>query len=183
VVNSNQFRTNLSSIGDSRAYREKRLAGIFSENYRLFVILASQHLYKRIRREAEDVVQDAFLSAFEQLDRYRGEATLKTWVSVIILRTAWRRNKNQEPVLGIYEQIESTDLADPLSLYQKFETYDTLEKLIAHLSDEQREFLDRWRADEFKGQMELSKNRNNLSRSKERMRFIAREIGVLEDAA
>ena len=33
---------------------------------------------------AEDVVQDAFVAAFDRADAFRGEAALKTWVFAIL---------------------------------------------------------------------------------------------------
>lgn len=41
----------------------------------------------RVPEEAEEVAQDAFVRAFGALDRYRGEASFRTWV----LKIAWRR--------------------------------------------------------------------------------------------
>ena len=41
----------------------------------------------RSAEDAEEVAQDAFVRAFAALDRYRGEASFKTW----ILRIVWRR--------------------------------------------------------------------------------------------
>lgn len=51
---------------------------------------------------AEDVVQDAFLAALAQADRFRGEAALKTWVFAILknkildaLRTRYRQQARE----------------------------------------------------------------------------------------
>lgn len=37
--------------------------------------------------DAEEVAQDSFVTAFRQIDRFRGEASFKTW----LLTIAWRR--------------------------------------------------------------------------------------------
>lgn len=41
----------------------------------------------RVPEDAEEAAQDAFVRAFAALDRYRGEASFRTWV----LKIAWRR--------------------------------------------------------------------------------------------
>ena len=41
----------------------------------------------RVAEDAEEVAQDAFVRAFSALDRYRGEASFRTW----LLKIAWRR--------------------------------------------------------------------------------------------
>jgi RNA polymerase sigma factor (sigma-70 family) len=169
---------------NSRQELEKQLVDTFEQHYRLFVILASQNLYKRIQREAEDVVQDAFLAAFEQLHRtFRGDSSMKTWISIIIQRTAWRRNRNQDPVLGMYQDITEMNLEHLNHFCQQIEDSEILDKLISELTTEQQEFLRYWRADAFRGRMEENKNRNNLSRTKTRMKMIAENIGVLRQAA
>ena len=49
----------------------------------LYRILGSNH-------EIEDLVQEAFVRIFRSLGRYRGEASLSTWVDRITARTAFR---------------------------------------------------------------------------------------------
>ena len=38
--------------------------------------------------DAEDAVQDAFLSAFKQLDQFKGQAEMSTWLAAIVIDVA-----------------------------------------------------------------------------------------------
>ncbi|WNS43720.1 RNA polymerase sigma factor [Paenibacillus sp. MMS20-IR301] len=48
----------------------------------------------RSREQANDISQEVFLKAYKNAARYRGQATLKTWLLTITRNTAfsWRRN-------------------------------------------------------------------------------------------
>ncbi|MFT3897883.1 MAG: RNA polymerase sigma factor [Thermomonas sp.] len=56
--------------------------------------------------EAEDVVQAAYVSAFEHLDGFRGEASVPTWLTRIVLNEARGRLRARRPTVDI-EQIEA----------------------------------------------------------------------------
>ncbi|MEM7146955.1 MAG: sigma-70 family RNA polymerase sigma factor [Verrucomicrobiota bacterium] len=61
----------------------------------------------RDRTVAEDLVQDALLTAFKARDRFEGRSTERTWLTGILknkLREHWRKNKRE---------ITETDLAAP----------------------------------------------------------------------
>lgn len=45
--------------------------------------------------EAEDIVQEAYLSAFAHLDTFRGDSTLATWLSRIVINEALGRLRKQ----------------------------------------------------------------------------------------
>lgn len=52
------------------------------------------------REEAEDVVQDTFVRAYEKLDAFRKDSTFYTWLYRIAINTALyrQRQRRQEPV-------------------------------------------------------------------------------------
>lgn len=56
--------------------------------------------------EAEDVVQAAYLHAFEKLATFRGEAALLTWMTRIVLNEAYGRLRQRRPTVDL-EQIEA----------------------------------------------------------------------------
>ncbi|WP_428268662.1 sigma-70 family RNA polymerase sigma factor [Haliangium sp.] len=45
--------------------------------------------------DAQDVVQDAFLRAFQSLERFRGDARLSTWLHRIVVNTALMRVRSR----------------------------------------------------------------------------------------
>ena len=58
--------------------------------------------------EAEDAAQEALLSAVTSLDRYRGEASFKTWIYAITLNTCrgyLRERKMRQSVVGALQAI------------------------------------------------------------------------------
>src|SRR5215475_5783872 len=59
--------------------------------------------------EAEDVVQAAYLHAFEKLQTFRGEAQLLSWMTRIALNEAYGRLRQRRTTVGV-EQIESSQL-------------------------------------------------------------------------
>jgi RNA polymerase sigma-70 factor, ECF subfamily len=69
--------------------------------------------YKRAYRyvgdphDAEDVVQDAFLSAYKHLDQFRGTAKITTWLTSIVSNSALTqlRRRPRHPSVSIDEKI------------------------------------------------------------------------------
>lgn len=51
--------------------------------------------------EAEDVVQEAYVRAFANLDRFRGEARLATWLTRIALNEALDRLRRRRPQVAL----------------------------------------------------------------------------------
>ena len=51
--------------------------------------------------EAEDVVQEAYMRAFASLADFRGESTLATWLSPIVLNEALRRIRRPRPTVNM----------------------------------------------------------------------------------
>ncbi|UHQ20815.1 RNA polymerase sigma factor [Lysobacter sp. KIS68-7] len=56
--------------------------------------------------EAEDVVQEAYVNAFEHLSEFRGEAALTTWLTRIVLNEANGRLRSRKPTVEL-DQIET----------------------------------------------------------------------------
>lgn len=60
--------------------------------------------------EAEDATQDAFISATMNLDRYRGESSLKTWLYAIALNTCrghLRKRKARQTMRKTWQAVQS----------------------------------------------------------------------------
>ncbi len=87
----------------------------------LFELLMRRHNQRlfRIARgvvdsdlEAEDVLQDAWVRAFEHLAEFRGEAKLTTWLSKIALYEALARKRRAHRFVGL-SRVESAGVEDP----------------------------------------------------------------------
>ena len=65
--------------------------------FRTIMKMHNQRLYRLARGivrddgEAEDIVQEAYVSAFAHLDGFRGDSTLATWLSRIVINEALGR--------------------------------------------------------------------------------------------
>jgi RNA polymerase sigma-70 factor (ECF subfamily) len=87
------------------------------EAYRQIVQRGNQRLFRIARSvldddaEAEDAVQEAYMHAFAKLDGFRGEASLLTWLTRIVLNEAYARLRQRRTLVGV-EQIETTQNAE-----------------------------------------------------------------------
>jgi RNA polymerase sigma-70 factor (ECF subfamily) len=83
--------------GDAMAY-ERLVAEHSSDVYALLFRLTSD------AEEARDLTQETFLRAFQSLDRFRGDASLKTWMYRIAINQArnrwrwWKRRRRDATV-------------------------------------------------------------------------------------
>jgi RNA polymerase sigma-70 factor (ECF subfamily) len=70
------------------------------------------------REEAEDIVQEALMKAFRNLEQFRGEAQMSTWLRAIVQNTArdWLRNRKGR----VYLSLEQTHPAEGGSLLFDF---------------------------------------------------------------
>ena len=107
----------------------------------------SEQLYWQVRRivlthdDADDVLQNAFIKAWQALDNFHGDSKLLTWLSRIAINESldfMRRQKNLTVVstddadLGVADQLMADDYFDG------DETEAQLQEAIASLPDVQR---------------------------------------------
>ena len=96
VSSDDQFLDKLRR-GDAMAY-ERLVAEQSSDVYALLFRLTSDP------EEARDLTQETFLRAFQSIDRFRGDASLKTWIYRIAINQArnrwrwWRRRRRDVTV-------------------------------------------------------------------------------------
>lgn len=100
--------------GDAAAY-EKLVAEFSGDVYALLFRLTSDG------EEARDLTQETFLRAFQNINRFRGDASLKTWIYRIAINQArnrwrwWRRRKRDVTVsLDATDDQRDTPLAATL---------------------------------------------------------------------
>jgi RNA polymerase sigma-70 factor (ECF subfamily) len=85
--------------GDCEAFRQIMRRG----NQRLFRIARG---VLNDDAEAEDAVQEAYTQAFAKLGGFRGEASLLTWMTRIVLNECYGRLRRRRRMVGV-EQIEA----------------------------------------------------------------------------
>ena len=108
------------------------------------VFRIAQHITQN-REDAEDVVQDAFLKAYEKLDQFQGNSKFYTWLVRITVNEALMRLRKRRTgkMVSIDEDVETEegsmprDLADwspdPEALYGQSEMAEILRKTIQGL--------------------------------------------------
>jgi len=121
--------------------------GAFEELVRRYdrnVFRIAQHITQN-REDAEDVVQDAFLKAYQKLDQFQGNSKFYTWLVRIAVNEALMklRKRKASKTVSIDEDVETeegfvprevTDWSpNPEQLYKQAELGDILEKTIQGL--------------------------------------------------
>lgn len=108
----------------------------------------NQRLFRVVRGEteddceAEDVLQDAWVRAYEHLAGYRGEASFSTWVARIALHEAWARMRRGRRFVALDPEpaatIPSTDGRGPENDAATGELRTALERAVASLRPHER---------------------------------------------
>ena len=98
----------------------RRVLGGEAELYELLMRRYNQRLFRVVRglvdddSEAEDVLQDAWVRAYEHLADYRGEAKLSTWLSRIAVHEAYARLRRGRRFVALDpEGVERSAPPDP----------------------------------------------------------------------
>ena len=109
------------------------------------VFRIAQHITQN-REDAEDVVQDAFLKAFQNLGQFQGQSKFYTWLVRIAVNEALMRLRRRRPerTVSLDEDVKTEEdsipreVADwspnPEQLYSQAELKDILSKTIQGLS-------------------------------------------------
>ncbi|MFM1932258.1 MAG: hypothetical protein RL226_1561 [Bacteroidota bacterium] len=89
----------------------------------------------RSREDAEDVLQDAFVSAFNKLDQFRGDATFGSWLKRIVVNTALNSLKKQRILID--ELIEDRRTEEEDEPYEEPAHYsiEDVKQAVSELSD------------------------------------------------
>jgi len=75
--------------------RKDALEEMFVASHKRFVAAAQSIL--RNREDAEDAVQEAFLSAYRHLHSFEGRSALRTWLTRIVLNAAYMIQRKRKP--------------------------------------------------------------------------------------
>ena len=89
--------------------------------------------------EAEDAVQDAFLSAFRQAGRFRGDAQFSTWLHRIVVNACLDKLRRRRVHAVVpYDAEALAAIPDPRDDYAQRETVVEVTDALSRLSDDQR---------------------------------------------
>ena len=89
--------------------------------FRTIIKTYNQRLYRIARgilrndAEAEDVVQEAYVRAFANLAAFRGDASLATWLSRIVINEALGRLRKRRRIVAMPENPEAQVIRFPLN--------------------------------------------------------------------
>lgn len=89
--------------------------------FRLIIKTHNQRLYRIARgvvrndAEAEDIVQEAYMRAFASLDSFRGDASLSTWLSRIVINEALGRLRKKKRIVAMPENPDAQIIRFPLN--------------------------------------------------------------------
>lgn len=97
--------------------------------------------------DAEDAVQDAFLSAYKHLDQFRGRALMSTWLTTIVVNKARMKLRQRSRQVQIAKDVEdqgegrlpfwdaiSDRRPTPEEVCQRLEVWERLAQLLTWLS-------------------------------------------------
>src|ERR1700757_796639 len=114
------------------------------QRYDRNVFRIAQHITQN-REDAEDVVQDAFLKAYQNLGQFQGQSKFYTWLVRIAVNEALMKLRRRRPerMVSLDEDVKTEDdsvpreVADwspnPEQLYSQSELHDILTKTIQGL--------------------------------------------------
>ena len=92
----------------------------------------------RQREEAEDLVQDTWISALRTVPRFEGRSSLRTWLVSILRRRIADRFRRSRPVEPLEEERHAADPVAPEEQLDAFEAAAIASKAMIELSDLER---------------------------------------------
>jgi RNA polymerase sigma-70 factor (ECF subfamily) len=137
----------LSALDDGALVRA--FQGGQAEAFDLIVVRHRRQVYALCQRfvrnheDASDLAQDVFLRAFKGLQRFKGDATLATWLYRIAVNVCLNRAAVKRPVPAGLDEAAHVDAgaADPLHELLRGERAGALQAAIAKLPPKQKATL------------------------------------------
>ena len=167
-------RTNASTSCESPSYEahhatETRAEVIRREAFEeMFVasrqkFVAAAHAILRNREDAEDAVQNAFLSAYLHLGSFEGRSALRTWFTRVVLNAALmiRRKRKPSTIQSLPENSSSREVnwaeniptaePDPEMVHAERETFECINGILAKMNPALRQAFTMTHYDELSG--------------------------------
>jgi RNA polymerase sigma-70 factor, ECF subfamily len=94
----------------------EELSNMFVDRWQSFYRIAMRQLENRA--DAEDAVQDAFLSAYRYLDQFKRQARMSTWVTTIVINSARMklRRRPRQVHVALSDQSQDHDSEQALEM-------------------------------------------------------------------
>ncbi len=141
--------------------------------YQLFAskLFALSLKYSRNKEDAEDVLQDSFITAFQKLELYSFKGSFEGWLKRIVINTALQKYREKSPLYLIKDETvteDTTAILDESKL-----DLDFLLQLIQQLPDRYRLIFNLYVMDNFSHKeisemlgISVGTSKSNLSRAR-----------------
>ena len=113
--------TAMPSVASGDMQLVRRALAREGDAFRTIIKMHNQRLYRIARgvvrndSEAEDIVQEAYVRAFAHLDAFRGDASLATWLSRIVINEALGRLRKRRRTVAMPENPQAEIIRFPLN--------------------------------------------------------------------
>ncbi|WP_422092245.1 RNA polymerase sigma factor [Tenacibaculum ovolyticum] len=145
-----------------------------SEVYQLFAdkLFPLCLKYSRNYQDAEDTLQDSFLTIFSKIKQYKNKGSFEGWLKRITINTALQKYREKAP-LEIVKEVPENDEIEEVYLENEIFSIDVLLSFIQQLPDRYRLIfnlyvLDNYSHKEIADLLKISENtsKSNLSRGR-----------------
>ncbi|MBB6407936.1 RNA polymerase sigma factor [Mesorhizobium sangaii] len=113
--------TAVPSVASGEMQLVRRALAREGDAFRTIIKTHNQRLYRIARgvvrndSEAEDIVQEAYVRAFAHLDAFRGDSSLATWLSRIVINEALGRLRKRRRTVAMPENPQAEIIRFPLN--------------------------------------------------------------------
>ncbi|WP_342454908.1 RNA polymerase sigma factor [Tenacibaculum sp. L6] len=142
--------------------------------------------YSRNYQDAEDTLQDSFLTIFKKIPQYNNEGSFEGWMKRITINTALQKYREKSPLQLVSEGINE-ELEEEVVLETESVNVDVLLRLIQNLPDRYRlvfnlYVLDNYSHKEIASLLNITEgtSKSNLSRARQ---LLKKEVEVYQATA
>ena len=135
-------------------------------------------------QDAEDTMQEAFISAFQKMEQYRGEVAFGAWLKRIVINKCLDALKKQQKRLFINNDLPIAEIADEKDSWEVEDsvTIEDVKKAILGLPDKYRSVLmlyliEGYNHEEIAQIMDIAiaTSRSQLMRGKQKLRMVLKQ--------